>query len=78
MGIFTIEACIKLVGFGPKMYFTIGQNIFDFFLVVVSLLGLFQQLLPINVTAMRVVRGTRILRIFKSLHELSELLNTLA
>jgi len=41
-------------------------------------LGLFKDLIPINVTAMRVIRGTRILRIFKSLHELSELLNTLA
>lgn len=73
-----MEATVKLTGLGPKMYFTISQNIFDFSLVVVSFLGLFQELIPINVTAMRVIRGTRILRIFKSLHELSELLNTLA
>jgi len=76
--IFAVEAGVKLTGLGPKMYFTINQNIFDFALVIVSFMGFFQELIPINVTAMRVIRGTRILRIFKSLHELSDLLTTLA
>jgi hypothetical protein len=76
--IFAVEASIKLIGLGVDLYFDNSQNIFDFILVVVSFAGFFKQLIPINVTAMRVIRGTRILRIFKSLHELSELLNTLA
>jgi hypothetical protein len=33
--------------------------------------------MPINVTALRVIRGIRILRIFKSMHDLSELLVSL-
>ena len=36
-----------------------------------------QAFIPLNITALRVIRGTRILRIFKSMHELSELLGAL-
>ena len=50
---------------------------FDFFLVVVSMLGLFDGLIPINITAMRVIRGARILRVFKSLHEIQVIIMTL-
>lgn len=75
--LFCIEALIKLIGFGFSCYFSNAQNSFDFFLVFVSIIGLFEQFMPINVTALRVIRGIRILRIFKSMHDLSELLVSL-
>jgi len=75
--IFMIEAIIKLIGSGISCYFSNAQNSFDFFLVFVSIIGLFEQFLPINITALRVIRGIRILRIFKSMHDLSELLVSL-
>ena len=31
-----IEAAVKLGAYFPKRYFSVGWNIFDFFLVVVS------------------------------------------
>ena len=37
---FTLELIIKLVGFGPKRFFKDGFNIFDTFIVVVSLADL--------------------------------------
>jgi len=75
--IFAIEALIKLVGWGSTFYFSQVQNKFDFFLVVVSAFGILRGLIPLNITALRVIRGARILRIFKSLNELSELLGAL-
>ena len=39
-GIFTIEAILKLIGFGIKPYFKDGWNCFDFFIVVGTLLSI--------------------------------------
>jgi hypothetical protein len=75
--VFGIEAVIKITGLGPRFYFSDKQNQFDFFLVVISLTGFLQAFIPINITVLRVMRGTRILRIFKSMTELSELLGAL-
>ena len=38
--IFTLELILKLVGFGPRRFFKDGFNIFDTFIVVVSLADL--------------------------------------
>ena len=75
--VFLIEGVVKVIGLGFKIYFSSPQNLFDFFLVFVSLLGLFENFIPINITAMRVIRGARILRVFKSLHEIQIILVTL-
>jgi len=75
--IFTAEAFMKITACGFSFYLTIDQNKFDFFLVVISLLGLLDTIIPLNLTALRVVRGTRVLRIFKSLHVLNELLTSM-
>lgn len=69
-----MEAAIKMIGTGLIYYFKVSQNIFDFFLVVTSILGLFENLVPINLTAMRAVRATRILRVFKSLRSIQVIL----
>ena len=39
--IYSLEAMVKLLGEGFKMYFSIRQNIFDFTLVVISIIGSF-------------------------------------
>lgn len=74
---FALEALAKIIGLGVSSYFRYEQNQFDFCLVIVSFFGMFQQLLPLNVTLLRVIRGFRILRVFKSLRELGELIITL-
>jgi hypothetical protein len=38
--IFTVEAIIKLIGLGPKIYFKEGWNIFDFIIALGSLLSI--------------------------------------
>lgn len=43
-------------------------------MVAVSLVGFFEGYIPLNMTILRIVRGTRILRVFKSLHEIAELI----
>ena len=37
--LFAFEALIKLIGFGVWLYFSDSQNKFDFFLVLVSIIG---------------------------------------
>jgi hypothetical protein len=44
---------------------------------VVSLLGFFEAYIPLNMTILRIVRGTRILRVFKSLHAIVDLIYVL-
>lgn len=39
-GIFTFEALIKLIAFGPRDYFSKGWNIFDFSIVIISCITL--------------------------------------
>jgi voltage-gated sodium channel len=73
--IFLVEALVKMSGQGFKMYFLHMQNNFDFFLVVVSLCGMLKT--KLNITAMRMIRGIRILRLFKSMHEVTKLLSGL-
>jgi voltage-dependent calcium channel L type alpha-1S len=75
--IFFIEAILKMFGYGLKFYFKSDTNRFDIGLVLISMIGLVDNLVRINVTALRVSRGVRILRVFKSLHKLRDLLFTL-
>eukprot|EP01062_Namystynia_karyoxenos_P068939 TRINITY_DN6409_c0_g1_i2.p1 TRINITY_DN6409_c0_g1~~TRINITY_DN6409_c0_g1_i2.p1 ORF type:complete len:2273 (+),score=828.29 TRINITY_DN6409_c0_g1_i2:84-6902(+) len=68
-GVFLLEAVMKLFGFGLG-YFTDAWNRFDFFLVMVSIVGvamLFSQDvgLPINASLLRVMRIFRIMRILR-------------
>jgi hypothetical protein len=45
--------------------------------VIVSVLGFFEAFLPFNVTVLRLLRGTRILRLFKQLNDLADLIYSL-
>jgi hypothetical protein len=75
--VFILEAILKIIGYGWNYYFKFSQNRFDFSLVVVSLFGFFEAYIPLNMTILRIVRGTRILRVFKSLHAIVDLLYVL-
>ena len=68
VAIFMLEAITKIIGLGGLYYFSFDQNKFDFALVIISIFGLIENFIRINVTALRVSRGARILRVFKSLH----------
>ena len=74
--IFTMEAVLKLIGLGPKYYFYIDWNKFDFGVVVLSLVSL-QGGENFNLTALRIIRVARLLRMIKSSKELQQLLKTL-
>lgn len=58
---FAIEAGMKLLAMSPKYYFQEGWNIFDFFIVALSLLELSLE----GVQGLSVLRSFRLLRVFK-------------
>jgi len=67
--IFTIEAMLKLIGLGPTYYFYIDWNKFDFTVVILSLISL-SDTGSFNLTALRIIRVARLLRMIKSSKEL--------
>lgn len=80
--IFTIEAILKLLGFGFKQYFSEAWNIFDFIVTFGSDIGVILKLTTgnSNVAALLVVRMFRIGRIFRLIQNaksLRTLFNTL-
>ena len=77
VAIFTVEAVLKLLGLGVTYYFYIDWNKFDFAIVVVSLLSESPFLGEINLTAFRIIRVARLLRMIKSSKQLQDLLRTL-
>ena len=66
VGIFTVEAVLKLLGLGPRYYFYIDWNKFDFSIVVISLLAESPYLDNFNLTALRIIRVARLLRMIKA------------
>ncbi|KAH9426448.1 hypothetical protein DERP_011017, partial [Dermatophagoides pteronyssinus] len=59
--IFAIEASLKLIALSPKFYFREGWNIFDFVIVILSLLDVSLS----SVSGLSVLRSFRLLRVFK-------------
>ncbi len=70
------EAVLKLVGYGPKSYFLLGWNRFDFFLVMSSYIG-YASNMPSFTTLLRVFRIMRVLRLIRGSKAMFQLLNTL-
>jgi len=82
--IFTMEAALKLIGLGPLQYFTNGWNLFDFFVVILSIFGIVMSsvdagigLNPTILRVFRVFRIFRILRLIKTAKRIRTLLETL-
>ncbi|XP_061861198.1 sodium channel protein type 2 subunit alpha-like isoform X4 [Colius striatus] len=60
-GIFAAEMVLKIIAMHPFYYFQAGWNIFDSFIVTLSLVELFLS----NVDGLSVLRSFRLLRVFK-------------
>ena len=69
VGIFTMEAVLKLIGLGPRYYFYIDWNKFDFAVCFLSLISIGSSD-SFNLTALRIIRVARLLRMIKSSKEL--------
>jgi len=75
--IFLLEAVFKLIGFGPKYYWHVNWNKFDFIIVILSLFSLDEDLFSFNITALRIIRVARLLRMIRASKGLRHLLKTL-
>ena len=77
VAIFTMEAILKLIAYGPTFYFYIDWNKFDFAVVILSLVSIGGFAEELQITALRIIRVARLLRMIKSSKELQSLLMTL-
>ena len=68
--VFTLEAIIKLIGYGPNYYFYLDWNKFDFTIVILSLVSLYQTDEFFNLTTFRIIRVARLLGMIKGSKEL--------
>ena len=78
--IFTLEMMIKIVAYGFTYYWHVNWNKFDFTIVVMSLIAVDENLLKqlnFNITALRIIRVSRLLRMVKTSQSLRTLLKTL-
>jgi len=75
LGAFVLEAIIKIIGHSPRPweYFKSGWNIFDFSLIVLSLLPIASQFAMLG----RVLRLLRVVRLINALPELRLIVETL-
>ena len=75
LGAFVVEAAIKIIALSPRPweYFKSGWNIFDFSLIVLSLLPIASQFAMLG----RVLRLLRVLRLINALPELRLIVETL-
>ncbi len=76
--VFGVECILKLLALGFYYYFHENWNKFDFLIVCTSLFSLNEDLLEgFNVTALRIIRVARLLRMVKTSKGLRHLLKTL-
>ena len=78
--VFTIEMTLKIIAYGFSYYWHVNWNKFDFIIVILSLAALDETLLRdlnFNVTALRIIRVSRLLRMVKTSQGLRSLLKTL-
>jgi hypothetical protein len=78
---FTCEMVLKLTAYGFKYYWYVNWNKFDFIVVILSLVAIDERFLQeqfnFNVTSLRIIRITRLLRMVKTSQGLRTLLKTL-
>ncbi|XP_054749500.2 two pore channel protein 1-like [Lytechinus pictus] len=65
VGFYVMEALLKILGFGPRCYFTVGWNLFDFIITVTAFIGVVTQAADKNFQYIIILRPIRLLRIFK-------------
>jgi hypothetical protein len=67
--LYAIEMTLKIVAYGFSYYWHVNWNKFDFIIVILSLAALDETLLRdlnFNVTALRIIRVSRLLRMVKT------------
>jgi voltage-gated sodium channel len=67
--VFILECALKLLAFGPRYFFFVEWNRFDFFIIVISVVTISNKLaseLKFNLTVMRIIRVARLLRLIKA------------
>lgn len=77
---FTVELILKMISYGFTYYWYINWNKFDMIIVFLSLLTLDDSWLlslRFNVTALRIIRVARLLRMIKTSEGIRQLLKTL-
>ena len=80
VSIFTYEMILKIIAHGFQYYWHVNWNKFDFIIVILSLIAINEDLitsLKINVTCLRIIRVSRLLRMVKTSDSLRGLLKTL-
>ena len=80
VSIFTFEMILKITAHGFQYYWHVNWNKFDFIIVILSLVAINEDLitsLKINVTCLRIIRVSRLLRMVKTSDSLRGLLKTL-
>jgi len=78
--IFTMEMLMKITAYGFTYYWHVNWNKFDFIIVIMSLIAVDENLLKqlnFNITALRIIRVSRLLRMVKTSQSLRTLLKTL-
>jgi hypothetical protein len=80
-GVFTVEAIIKIIGLGFKLYFKDKWNLFDFVIVVGSYIGLIIEFstsisVGLQTTILRAFRISRMLRLVKRAKSLKIIFET--
>ncbi|XP_070205639.1 two pore channel protein 1-like [Littorina saxatilis] len=75
--LYSVESMLKILGRGPKDYFTHGWDVFDFLVTVVSVIGVFGELFDDSFYFILVLRPFRLLRLFKIKRRYRDVLGTL-
>lgn len=73
---YVMEACLKILGKGPKEYFTTGWDLFDFIVTLVSITGVLGELVNDSFYYIMVLRPFRLLRLFKIKRRYRDVLGT--
>ncbi|XP_067935277.1 two pore channel protein 1-like [Watersipora subatra] len=75
--IYILEALLKILGLGPKAYFTDGWNLFDLIVTLVSVAGLVENIYHDTFFYFIILRPFRLIRIFKARRRYRDVLGTL-
>ena len=82
--VFFVECVLKLIGLSPQKYFKDGWNIFDFILVLSSIIDIVMIILqlesvinPVFMRAFRLVRIGRLVRLIRGFRPMLRMINTL-
>ncbi|XP_050410021.1 two pore channel protein 1 isoform X1 [Patella vulgata] len=75
--IYSVEVIIKILGKGPMEYFTLGWDVFDFLVTVLSVIGVLGERFENSFYYVIVLRPFRLLRLFKVKKRYRDVLGTL-